>query len=319
MEPYGYIYKVTNKINGKTYIGKTSRNFDERYAYNIGLNSKNKLLKSDIELYGIDNFEIIKQFDVAFSSEELDSLEIKYIKEFHCLETENGYNRMSGGTRGKPTTVLKEELSEAHKGYVMPSEQKRKISEALKGENSPYYGTKHSEDRRKKISESLKEYYSKHDSYAKGRKLTPEQIENMRSKLKGRKQPLDAVQRTADALRGVSKTEEHKKHISEARKGMKFSDEHKKHLSVAKTGKQLSEDHKAKISKSLKGRKTSELQKQKARESSSKKVLCIETGEIYSSGKEAAERYGISPSTIYMCVKNPSKTAAKMHWKYIDE
>lgn len=318
MEPYGYIYKVTNKINGKTYIGKTTRDFDKRYMCNIGLNTKNKLLKKDIEIFGIENFDIQKKFDVAYSDDELDRLEIKYIEEFHCLETEGGYNRESGGRRGRPSEILRREQSESHKGYVMPDSQKQKISDALKGEKSPRYGKSLASETREKISSSLKEFYVTHDAPTKGRKLSSEQIEKMRAKLKGRKYSQETLNKISESLKGVPKTEEHRRNISAARKGMTFSEEHRRHLGEAKKGKTLSEEHRKKIANSLKGRKTSDLQKQRAREATSKKVLCIETGEIFESGVDAAKKVGLSSSAIYMCCKGATKTAAKMHWKYIE-
>lgn len=316
MEPYGFIYKITNKVNGKTYIGQTKNGFDIRYMYNIE-NTSNKLLKSDIEKYGIESFEIIKKFDKACTAEELDELEIAYIQRFHSLETEHGYNRMTGGKNGRPTEQLREELSEAHKGYVMPEAQKKKISEALSGEKSPYYGIHHSEDRKKKISNSLKLYYAKHDSPQKGKKLPEERIEKLRRYRIGMKQPAEAVKKTADALRGVPKSEEHKKRISEARKGMMFSEEHRKHISEAKKGKHLTDEHKSKIAESLKGRKTSDLQKIKSKEASSKKVKCIETGIVYASGTDAAKSTGLTSGAIYRACKKDTNTAAGKHWKYV--
>lgn len=50
-----------------------------------------------------------------------------------------------------------------------------------------------------------------------------------------------------------------------------------------------------------------------------KKVLCIETGVIYDSVKEAAEINNLFSSNISTCAKNQNKTAGGYHWKYIDE
>ena len=82
MNRYGIIYKITNKLNNKVYIGQTTRKlgFDRRYSYNLYRNTKNAHLKSSIDKYGIDNFEINKMFDVAYSKEELDEKEKYWIK-----------------------------------------------------------------------------------------------------------------------------------------------------------------------------------------------------------------------------------------------
>ena len=316
MEPYGFIYKITNKVNGKTYIGQTKNGFNVRYMYNIE-NTGNKLLKKDIEKYGLDSFEIIKEFDVAYTVEELDELEKTYIQQFHSLETEHGYNRMTGGKNGKPTEQLREELSESHKGYVMPELQKTKISEALSGEKSHMYGVPKSEKVKQKISHSLKEYYKSHDAPAKGRKLSQEEIERLRTLRKGVKQPADAVKRTADALRGVPKSEEHRKHISESRKGIQFSEEHRKHIGEAKKGTHLSEEHKRKFAYSRLGKTNSDYQKQRVAEINGKRVRRIDTGDIYVSISEAAKMNGMSDGTVRNNCRGITKTAKGIRFEFV--
>lgn len=153
MNKYGIIYKITNKINGKVYIGQTTkkRGFKGRYEYSgEGIErvykyhkslkerneSYNKHLLSSIEKYGIEAFEVIEEFDVAYSKEELDKLEKKYIKDFNCLNP-NGYNNDEGGNEGK-----------------LCEESKRLLSEKNSGENNPFYGKKHSEETKKKMKEN---------------------------------------------------------------------------------------------------------------------------------------------------------------------
>ena len=155
MSKYGIIYKIINKINGKVYIGQTTkeRGFKGRYecsgegierVYNYHKSreehnrSYNKHLLRSIENHGFEAFEVIEEFDVAYSKEELDKLEIKYIKEFNCLNP-NGYNNDEGGNKGK-----------------FCKESKRLLSEKKSGENNPFYGKKHSEETRKKMSEAHK-------------------------------------------------------------------------------------------------------------------------------------------------------------------
>lgn len=109
-EIYGYVYKITNKINKKVYIGVTNRSFDKRYCYRgIGIErvykfhkqrkingfSYNKHLLRSIEKYGFDAFEIVKEYDLAFSEEELKNKEIDYINKYDSFH--NGYNQTLGG------------------------------------------------------------------------------------------------------------------------------------------------------------------------------------------------------------------------------
>lgn len=55
------------------------------------------------------------------------------------------------------------------------------------------------------------------------------------------------------------------------------------------------------------------------RQQNCKRVLCIETGVIYESTREAARQTGIAQSSISQCCNGKLKTAGGYHWKYIDE
>lgn len=92
---YGIIYKIENKINNKVYIGQTVKTFNQRYRNDLAKYTHNEVLRKDILLYGIENFEIIKELDIAKTKEELDEKEIYYINLYDSLR--NGYNRTIGG------------------------------------------------------------------------------------------------------------------------------------------------------------------------------------------------------------------------------
>ena len=96
-EIYGYIYMIRNKVNGKIYIGKTVNSFDVRYCYDIVKNTHNKHLKRAFEKYGIENFDIKPQFDVAYSNDELLDLEDMYICMYDCIK--KGYNDRRSGSK----------------------------------------------------------------------------------------------------------------------------------------------------------------------------------------------------------------------------
>lgn len=87
---YHIIYKLTNKINGKIYIGKHST--DNPYDKYMG---SGILIKKAILDYGIDNFT--KEIICFCNKEELDEKEIEYIKLYKS--SENGYNITKGGKR----------------------------------------------------------------------------------------------------------------------------------------------------------------------------------------------------------------------------
>ena len=93
-----YLYKHTNKINGKVYIGKTM-NPQERWKNN-GIKYKTcSRFWFAIQHYGWDNFDhsILLSCETR---EEIDMLEKQYIKDFKSLDPEFGYNLSEGGTGG---------------------------------------------------------------------------------------------------------------------------------------------------------------------------------------------------------------------------
>lgn len=148
-DPFGVIYKATNKINGKIYIGQTIKKLQTRKLshINAGLAKRdNNIFHNSIRKHGEDNFtwEIVEFCD---SKGELDDMEFHYIKQYDSL-LPKGYNMTAGGggmLNYKITEEHRKNLSESHKGYVHTPEQRRKIGEASKGR-------KHTEEAKRKLS-----------------------------------------------------------------------------------------------------------------------------------------------------------------------
>lgn len=128
------IYKITNTINGKVYIGQTV-NYEKRKKNhkNYLLNNKhcNSHLQRAFNKYGLNSFkmELIQQCEI----DELDDLEKFYIKKYDCCDEKHGYNMMYGGQKyRKFTPEVREKMSRARKGKKLSEEHKRKISLANK-------------------------------------------------------------------------------------------------------------------------------------------------------------------------------------------
>jgi hypothetical protein len=96
----GFIYKTTNLINGKWYIGKHERN-DSNYF------GSGKLLSLAIKKYGKENFkrEILAESN---NTEELNNLEIKFIRETNAIKDPMSYNIAAGGKGGNTYAGLTE-------------------------------------------------------------------------------------------------------------------------------------------------------------------------------------------------------------------
>lgn len=92
------IYKITNKINGKIYIGKTCRDIETRWIEHCSrANSNDKYyLHNTINKYGKENF-IIEEIDKAETEEEINKLERYWINFYNSIDKNNGYNLTNGG------------------------------------------------------------------------------------------------------------------------------------------------------------------------------------------------------------------------------
>lgn len=90
----GYIYKITNIINGKVYIGQTIQSIESRWEQHKRSSTyKNYALYYAMRKYGIDNFkiEMVEECD----NKELNDKEIKWISFYNSYH--DGYNMTLGG------------------------------------------------------------------------------------------------------------------------------------------------------------------------------------------------------------------------------
>ena len=114
----GWIYLIRNKVNGKCYVGQTTKkNADKRWSEHK--RQPRGCLKAAIHNYGIDKFEFTTICEVPEGDgwrEELDRREIIEISERNTLSP-HGYNIEHGGNKNKE---------------IQP-ETRRKLSESLKG------------------------------------------------------------------------------------------------------------------------------------------------------------------------------------------
>ena len=90
-----YIYKVSNDVNDKLYIGQTVNLEKRKLAHFYDNRTTNQIFKKAILKYGKEhfNFEII---DTATSKKEANEKEIYYIRYYNSIKP-NGYNMTIGG------------------------------------------------------------------------------------------------------------------------------------------------------------------------------------------------------------------------------
>jgi group I intron endonuclease len=166
MKTMHYIYKITNKINSKIYIGQTN-NTSLRWSQhksNAKHNRGQQIITRAISKYGVDNFD----FDVIAScktQEDTNLTEEQIIFQYDSRNLEKGYNVDAGGNTTPRTPEVSEKISKSlqqhykihsgwNKGGTLTEEWKNKISESHKGLPGTNTGKTFSDEWKMKISKS---------------------------------------------------------------------------------------------------------------------------------------------------------------------
>lgn len=107
------IYKITNQINGKSYIGQSvdiqRRWKEEKTRAFIETNSEYKSsLSQAFRKYGVENFtfEVVCECNIS----ELNELEKYYIQKFNTFKTNLGYNCTPGGDGGHVDKITNNDI-----------------------------------------------------------------------------------------------------------------------------------------------------------------------------------------------------------------
>lgn len=115
------IYKITNKVNNKIYIGQTTHTIEYRLNKHWAeakcqANGKrmNNYFHNALLKYGIKNF-FIEEIDKANTIEELNQKEIYWIDYYNSTNKEIGYNLMTGGKSGIKSNETKQKISQKKK------------------------------------------------------------------------------------------------------------------------------------------------------------------------------------------------------------
>lgn len=157
----GYIYLITNKLNGKKYVGCTKHSVEHRWKQHCYVAMKGKKMSyiaKAIRKYGVDNFSV-EQLAETNSYADMLELEIKCISE-HNSKKPNGYNLTDGGdgfNGWKPTFAHLKAMSDRLMGHETSEETRRKIAEA-------HIGMSHSDETCAKISSIMSQKWLD-DSY----------------------------------------------------------------------------------------------------------------------------------------------------------
>lgn len=149
----GYIYKITNFINGKTYVGSTNGKLNHRWNIHKSLLRRhihgNKHLQNSWNKYGESNFkfDMIEECDNSVLIEREEYNKNLLFSEYNLAPITESFGKLNKGR--KLTTEHKEKISRGNIGKILSEEHKKILIQSR-------IGTHHSVETKLKISSSRK-------------------------------------------------------------------------------------------------------------------------------------------------------------------
>lgn len=125
------IYVITNKINGKVYIGQTTQDIESRFKQHCSDSSCCVYLKNAISKYGKENFTI-QIVEIVDSTELANQKEIDYINMYKSTDSNIGYNLKAGGNNAELTKEIKQKISNKIKLKYQDEQFRQKMSNIKK-------------------------------------------------------------------------------------------------------------------------------------------------------------------------------------------
>jgi group I intron endonuclease len=156
------VYKATNVINGKTYVGITNKTIRRRFQAHLSFASP---IGNALRKYGIKNF-FIRYLETARTLNSARRKERLWVKRYDCISP-NGYNLTAGGEGlFNPSAETRAKLSAANlrRGLPVNFVAARIL---FKPGNLSRTGQLQSESERKKKSESLRKHYQSPEGQAR--------------------------------------------------------------------------------------------------------------------------------------------------------
>lgn len=177
------IYKITNTVNGKVYIGQTKKTLEQRIkghrnTFVSGRASYHLYLS--MRKYGWEQFQFEVIDESAKNSEELDRLESYYIQKYDSMNSDKGYNMHLGGVSNPMDSQI---VQNKHSTKMRSVEVRNKISKTMKKlRNEQGFPQEHLDN----ISKSLREGHANGTivSPQKGKPLSQKQKDALLKALK---------------------------------------------------------------------------------------------------------------------------------------
>ena len=256
LDEIGFVYKWTNKVNDKWYIGSHVG------APTDGYIGSGKIFKKAWKKYGLKNFKR----SVLYQGKGVRKYEESLLRRLNAAKDRMSYNYHNWATGSASG-------GESPKGFLGKTHSEE-YKQRLRGKGNPFYGKHHTEETRRRWS-----------FLRKGCRLSKETIEKIRNSNLGQKRSEEIRRRMSEAQKGRIITAAHRQKISNtlkgrpgATRGRKMSEEQKLKISCALQGRKLPEETKIKMSIAQKKRWTVEAIRKRWTVEARKKMSLIMTG-----------------------------------------
>jgi group I intron endonuclease len=274
------IYKITNIVNNKIYVGLTTKTLEERIKQHksdcncvLKKGDTNQPLYNAVKKYKWSSF-IFEVIELCNTIEELRGRERYWIERLKTTHFDVGYNINEGGEGGDNfknhprMDVVKKKISKGVRGSDRWTEERRlQQSKAFSGENNPMRKNPQNSwlVKNKPMSNLENRRYGK-DNPMSNPEFRRRQIEGCKKKdyvaigkllskaNKGKIVSQETREKISKANRGVVRSEEFKQKVSRVHKGKITSKETREKMSIAHKGRVVSKETREKMSKAAKAR-----------------------------------------------------------------
>lgn len=249
------IYAITNKVNGKKYVGYTG-NYDQRMKSHWSHGRRTTPSKGEcaalyraMRKYGTAAFtsEVIQS---DLSAADVCAAERYWIAFLRTMVEDGGYNLTAGGEGCfQPSQETRARMSAAQKGRTHSPEIRAKIAAGL---DTPEIRAKQSAASKGKTRSPATR--AKMSAWQTGRILPSETLTKMSAVNKGKTATPETKAKMSASHKGRTHSPATKAKISAWQKGRKLTPEHRANISAVRKGKIHTLEHRAKISEAGKGR-----------------------------------------------------------------
>ena len=187
-----YLYRITNQINKKVYIGQTvdaNKRWGAHKSFAKNDDKPRQYVHHAIAKYGSENF-VFEIIAMCSTQEDADAIEDQLIQQYDSRNKEKGYNLKTGGSHGVHSEETKKKQSEAtqrqiaEKGHPaqgrIVTEEEKELHRKARLENPLEYtkelrqkmsaahiGIKDSEETKQRKAESAQEAWEKRIDYSR--------------------------------------------------------------------------------------------------------------------------------------------------------